>query len=52
MRKCPVCGHKLYTNGKLSTCKFCGYTNNKDYLKHFNTLNNSNQKVSCHDFPN
>ncbi len=35
MKHCPVCGHKLYSNGKLSSCKFCGYTNDKDYLKKY-----------------
>ena len=27
MKKCPNCNHKLYTNGNVSHCKFCGYTN-------------------------
>ena len=50
MLKCPNCNRKLYTNGKLSTCKFCGYTNDKDYFK--KKIVNSNQTASCHDFLN
>lgn len=33
MLKCPNCNHKLYSNGRQSQCKNCGYTNDPFYLE-------------------